>query len=438
MKRFVLLVIILFSINLFAVHNFTLDGEDSATVSVGDSINVFFEFEEIGSSASISIEINLAEISLPAYDSETAVLIDGGPFDTTPVDGVFAAYLPIFASAPEAASVVITLTDNDISDSVQLSFVQLDSDFSLSGNITQENSWMDLPVPGALVYTLYNAGIDQFTELVGSGNFEQILELLISGHYLLTDITMLLGTYQIFIPDEIPDVSCITGVFSMLNTQDTHIAPTFQENIINGHISNIDFHYAFAAGVLNTTILDEFNLPIENAIAAISTEGQTIPTVFTTDENGQFSVGLANGDYAIIVTALGYEIYTSEFTISDANLDLEIKLDPLVDIDNDEISQTVYHLSNYPNPFTKTSLRNLGTTISFELSNNYNSASIEIYNIKGQNIKRFDIQNNQVGLNNILWDGKDNYNRAVPSGIYFYKLSLDGKATASNKMLIIK
>jgi hypothetical protein len=37
----------------------------------------------------------------------------------------------------------------------------------------------------------------------------------------------------------------------------------------------------------------------------------------------------------------------------------------------------------------------------------------------------------------IVWNGRDNNNKSVSSGIYFYKISV-GKETAMKKMLLLK
>ena len=83
---------------------------------------------------------------------------------------------------------------------------------------------------------------------------------------------------------------------------------------------------------------------------------------------------------------------------------------------------------NYPNPF------NPETTISFEMPFNIENSVIEIYNIKGEKIRQYSIFNNQ---SSIVWDGKDDMNKPVASGIYFYKMQA-GKYSSTRKMLLMK
>ncbi len=90
-------------------------------------------------------------------------------------------------------------------------------------------------------------------------------------------------------------------------------------------------------------------------------------------------------------------------------------------------------LGNYPNPF------NPETTISFNISRkDAKNAKIEIYNLKGQKIKTFPIdQLTNQPVNQIIWDGTDENGKEVSSGIYLYKLQTNHK-TFTRKMLLIK
>ena len=92
-------------------------------------------------------------------------------------------------------------------------------------------------------------------------------------------------------------------------------------------------------------------------------------------------------------------------------------------------------LSNYPNPFSAS------TTISFNINHkdtkNTKGTKMKIYNIKGQIIKTFRIPNPESRTPNIVWDGKDEYGKQVPNGIYFCKLSV-GKDKIVRKMVLLR
>ncbi|MCK4653515.1 MAG: right-handed parallel beta-helix repeat-containing protein, partial [Candidatus Cloacimonetes bacterium] len=88
---------------------------------------------------------------------------------------------------------------------------------------------------------------------------------------------------------------------------------------------------------------------------------------------------------------------------------------------------------NYPNPF------NPSTTISFFTAEDAEHAEITIYNVKGQKVKTFpNLQINKSSDQQIRWDGTDENNHPVSSGIYFYKLKVDDKTIATKKCLLLK
>jgi len=111
-------------------------------------------------------------------------------------------------------------------------------------------------------------------------------------------------------------------------------------------------------------------------------------------------------------------------------------------LENVELQISNIKLSNYPNPF------NPETTINFETTNLHEFTRIEIYNLKGQKIRTLE-NLESVSLSpksnkaerlgySITWDGRDDNDQSVGSGIYFYKLMIGEKDIASNKMLLLK
>nr|MBC8384071.1 T9SS type A sorting domain-containing protein [Candidatus Cloacimonadota bacterium] len=63
--------------------------------------------------------------------------------------------------------------------------------------------------------------------------------------------------------------------------------------------------------------------------------------------------------------------------------------------------------------------------------------SLKIYNIKGQLVKT--LLNNQIDPGNHIssWNGTDDYNKLISSGLYFYRLQT-GKTDFSRKMILMK
>lgn len=105
--------------------------------------------------------------------------------------------------------------------------------------------------------------------------------------------------------------------------------------------------------------------------------------------------------------------------------------EPQTLIDNFEIQSPNVELSNYPNPF------NPETEIKFSIPND-SKVDIEIYNTKGQKIKSLTQNNFTKGSHSIIWIGDDESGKSVSSGIYYYKLNVNGKNEAVEKCLLLK
>jgi len=132
--------------------------------------------------------------------------------------------------------------------------------------------------------------------------------------------------------------------------------------------------------------------------------------------------------------------YTTTLMITSNDPDEPLISVPIsMDISDLENDQTIVPGSSnnllfcYPNPF------NPSTTISFNLSStNTQNARIEIYNLKGQKVKTFLIDRSIDSKNHsVTWNGTDNNNKPVSSGIYFYRLKSDG-IQQTRKMLLLK
>jgi hypothetical protein len=87
--------------------------------------------------------------------------------------------------------------------------------------------------------------------------------------------------------------------------------------------------------------------------------------------------------------------------------------------------------ANYPNPF------NPSTTISFRLPSS-GIPQLSVYNLKGQLVKNLTADAPYpAGKHSIVWDGKDQAGQSVSSGLYFCRLSFEGKSSV-RKMVLAK
>ena len=111
-----------------------------------------------------------------------------------------------------------------------------------------------------------------------------------------------------------------------------------------------------------------------------------------------------------------------------------------------EISPIINSLSNYPNPFKPSGAgRSPATTISFSVTQNAMSGSdgspfvtLEIFNIKGRKVKQLVSNQLTSGNHSVIWNGDDDSGNSVSSGVYLYKLNVNGKTEAVKKCLLVK
>jgi len=87
--------------------------------------------------------------------------------------------------------------------------------------------------------------------------------------------------------------------------------------------------------------------------------------------------------------------------------------------------------TNYPNPF------NPSTTISLSVKDQGHPLSLRIFNLKGQMVRELYNSLPKSPRMDLVWDGKDDSGRPLPSGIYYYRMS-SGDFIETRKMLMMK
>jgi flagellar hook assembly protein FlgD len=92
-------------------------------------------------------------------------------------------------------------------------------------------------------------------------------------------------------------------------------------------------------------------------------------------------------------------------------------------------------LQNYPNPF------NPETWIPYKLAD-ASDVVIKIYNVSGQTIRTLHLGHKDAGVylsreRSAYWDGKNDADETIASGIYFYSIQA-GKYTAVRRMVVVR
>ncbi|MCF7920224.1 MAG: hypothetical protein K9N06_09970 [Candidatus Cloacimonetes bacterium] len=142
----------------------------------------------------------------------------------------------------------------------------------------------------------------------------------------------------------------------------------------------------------------------------------TVTDTIYTEEN------LPEDIYEYYVTAVYSDIYESEPSES---VNIEV-----VPVNDDDISAGNISISNYPNPF------NPVTMISFTLQQD-ELLEISIFNSRGQLIRQFGSEFYISGQHTLLWNGKNDNETDMASGLYLLKC--DGIYTGvTHKLMLLK
>ena len=99
-------------------------------------------------------------------------------------------------------------------------------------------------------------------------------------------------------------------------------------------------------------------------------------------------------------------------------------------IENEGIPDAFVLHDNYPNPFNPT------TQIRFDLPTNDN-VNLTIYNMLGQKVKVFSINNISAGYHQITWDATNDIGDPVSAGVYLYQLQTS-EFVKTKKMILLK
>ena len=106
------------------------------------------------------------------------------------------------------------------------------------------------------------------------------------------------------------------------------------------------------------------------------------------------------------------------------------------EVEEERAPKVPHHFSlsqNYPNPF------NAETDIRYQIPDVHSPVHVglTIYNVLGQAIRTLVDTPLSAGHYTVKWDGRDRQGRDVSSGIYFYRLSVDGGRFRDTKRMVV-
>ena len=235
------------------------------------------------------------------------------------------------------------------------------------------------------------------------------LEITLEGYDIYTE-TVAVGNQHINLETIILNETALpaTNVVAVINAGNTEVEITWDAPAIR-ELESYDVYRFLEINNQNHLLWDMLSSVVDETVFVDTSWAQLEPDIY---------------QYAVVAE------YTNGVIAEAALSNVVEKLPVGTDI---ELIDASINLQNYPNPFNPT------TTISFSVTQNSIFVNLEIYNIKGQKIKSFPIdQFTNSQIHQVIWNGTDSNNQSVSSGIYFYKLIINGKTEAMNKCLLLK
>ncbi|MCB1184025.1 T9SS type A sorting domain-containing protein [bacterium] len=159
--------------------------------------------------------------------------------------------------------------------------------------------------------------------------------------------------------------------------------------------------------------------------------------VVTTFDLGRVAAGQARLDLAAPADGTGWEAGRYELALraastydaartAVANVSVE-----LARAGDPDLPRNLSVLGNSPNPFNPT------TTISFLMPPGVRDYEVNVYDLRGQLVRRLADGPATPGRHDVLWDGRNEDGGPVGSGVYLYRV-VAGDEKASGKMILVK
>jgi len=166
-----------------------------------------------------------------------------------------------------------------------------------------------------------------------------------------------------------------------------------------------------ANGTVTGIVKNTQNVPISGAVISAGSSTAVTPA------NGIFSISIAPGTYSVSCTAANYQpqninnIVVNSYQTTNANFILS----PVVSNTDETNTPSAYLSQNYPNPFK-------GNTSFIIHLDKATRTTLSIYNSRGQQVKNLVNRFLPAGTHEIIWNGKDEQGRKLPSGRYLTRL----------------
>lgn len=167
----------------------------------------------------------------------------------------------------------------------------------------------------------------------------------------------------------------------------------------------------------------------QSLLSGVNVTVQEMGRKYTSDANGIFLYGTAEGKHTITFAKSGYITKIETLMTNPGKLDtVDVALSPSATsvIDQMNAVPARFALSqNYPNPF------NPSTTITFSIQER-NFTTLSVFNALGQSVAQLVRQDLDAGEYRTSFDGT-----SMPSGLYYYTLN-SGNQSVTKRMVLVK
>lgn len=172
---------------------------------------------------------------------------------------------------------------------------------------------------------------------------------------------------------------------------------------------------------------DGFGNAKSDWMTVVNGMGRILPAQQYNIEVNASAVGFEPGRYKGLIS-----IITNDTTQQSLNIPviLEVEEGETAIHEETALPKKLRLYDNYPNPF------NPNTLISYYLPEQ-SFVKLTIYDLLGREIKTLIKENQSSGIKTVTWHGKDDSGNSVSSGMYIYKLEVQGRVLL-DKMILLK
>ena len=238
-----------------------------------------------------------------------------------------------------------------------------------------------------------------------------------------------------------------TYAFEYYNNDSSWITADSVLVTVSDSVSSKDFSLE-VGGSISGYVYGEGGLPLSGVYVTAYSYPETplgfLTKVDATSGDGSYKIGgLRTGWYKVGTYYCGSMYYNNKSSLTEADsvhvtmpaevTGVNFNFPSAVGDDGNQpgIKPNEFDLSqNYPNPFNPT------TIIEYTLQKK-TQVNLEIYNLLGQKVKTLVNEYQSPGSYRIFWDGKNEQDKTVATGIYFYKFEANG-VSQTKKMIMLK